>query len=96
MRSAIRNISANTFQLLINQGFGLVIFYVLSRELDKSAFGEVSWALAVLLTAFNVLSLGIDQLIIKRIASGTNPSTLLSLYLFHLKYHWASKQICMH
>ena len=84
MRTRIRNISANTFQLLLNQGFGLVIFYILSKELDKNTFGKVSWALAVLLIAFNILTLGLDQVLIKRVASGKDPSTLLSLYFFHV------------
>jgi O-antigen/teichoic acid export membrane protein len=79
----IRGLSATTLQLVINQLFGVVIFYILSRELTKNNFGELNWTLAVLLTAFNLLSFGIDQILVKKIAAGGNISTLLSLYVLH-------------
>jgi O-antigen/teichoic acid export membrane protein len=63
---------------------GLGIFYILSTGLDKTSFGEINLALAVLLAVFNILSFGIDQLIIKKIAAGGNTSQLLSLYFFHV------------
>ena len=66
----LRNISANTFQLIINQLFGLGIFYALSKGLDKNIFGQINWSLAVLLTVFGVLTFGIDQVMIKKIAAG--------------------------
>jgi O-antigen/teichoic acid export membrane protein len=81
-----RDLSANALQLILNQVFGLVIFYVLSTGLDKTSFGQLNLALAVLLAAFNILSLGIDQLIIKRIASGHNVGDTLSLYLYHVLF----------
>lgn len=83
-KDLVRNLSANALQLVLNQLFGLVIFYVLSTSLDKNNFGKINLALAVLLAVFNILSLGIDQLIIKRIASGEPIQTTLSLYLFHV------------
>jgi len=80
----VKNLSVNAFQLVLNQLFGVVIFYILSTSLDKSNFGQINFALAILLAAFNILSLGIDQLIIKRIASGEPVQTTLSLYIFHV------------
>ncbi|HEY0246090.1 MAG TPA: oligosaccharide flippase family protein [Mucilaginibacter sp.] len=80
----IKNLSANALQLVLNQLFGLIIFYVLSASLDKNSFGQINLALAVLLAAFNILSLGIDQLIIKRIASGEHVQKTLSLYIIHV------------
>lgn len=78
------NLSANTLQLVINQLFGVLIFYVLSVNLDKNSFGEINLALAVLLSVFNILSFGIDQVIIKKVAHGDDAQTLLSLYSFHV------------
>jgi O-antigen/teichoic acid export membrane protein len=52
--------------------------------LDKDQFGEINWALAVLLTAFGILSFGIDQISIKRFASGNNAKQLLSIYCMHV------------
>jgi len=80
----IRDISANTMQVIIVQLCGLVIFYLLSTRLDKNDFGEINWALAVLLTAFGILSFGIDQIAIRRIASGTNAGRLLAVYGMHV------------
>jgi O-antigen/teichoic acid export membrane protein len=63
---------------------GLVIFYILSSGLDKNSFGQLNLALAILLVAFNFLSLGIDQVAIRKIASGDPAHSVLSLYLFHV------------
>ncbi len=80
----LKNLSANTLQLIINQVFGLVIFYVLSTTLDKDRFGQVNLALAILLAVFNMLSFGIDQVTVRKIASGYDPKTLLNTYLNHV------------
>src|SRR5450631_2461706 len=79
-----RNVSVNTFQLIINQFFGLAIFYALSRGLDKNVFGQINWSLAVMLTVFGILTFGIDQVIVKKIAAGYNQSSLFSAYLIHV------------
>ncbi len=81
-----RDISVNTLQLLINQVCGLVIFYVLSVFLDKKDFGEINWTLAVMLTLFGILACGIDQVVIKKIASGEDESSILSTYIFHVLF----------
>src|SRR6201996_8350467 len=83
-RNLVKNLSANALQLILNQVFALAIFYILSTSLDKNNFGQINLALAILLAAFNILSLGIDQLVIKRIASGEAIHTTLSLYVFHV------------
>lgn len=78
------NLSANFFQLIINQVTGLGIFYILSTGLDKNTFGQVNLALAVLLAVFNILSFGIDQVLIKKIAAGAHIPSVLSLYICHV------------
>ncbi|MEO8771303.1 MAG: oligosaccharide flippase family protein [Ferruginibacter sp.] len=80
----LKNISANTVQLIINQLFGLMIFYALSKWFDKNTFGNINWALAVLLTAFTILSFGIDKVIVQKIAAGEDKSTIFSAYVFHV------------
>lgn len=85
-KKLVIDLSANTLQLVINQLFGLLIFYVLSANLDKNSFGQVNLALAVLLSAFNILSFGIDQVIIKKIAHGDDTQAILSLYAFHVLF----------
>src|ERR1700676_3539884 len=80
----VQNLSVNFVQLILNQVFGLGIFYALSTELDKSSFGQINLALALLLAVFNILSFGIDQLVIKKIACGTPVTSVLSLYISHV------------
>jgi O-antigen/teichoic acid export membrane protein len=81
--SNLKNLSANALQLIVNQVLALVIFYVLSTGLSKDGFGQLNLALAILLAVFNVLSCGIDQLIVKKIAAGDDKQSVLSLYITH-------------
>lgn len=80
----LKNLSVNAIQLIVNQALGLGIFYVLSVGLSKSTFGEINLVLAILLAVFNILSCGIDQLVVKKIAAGQNATLTLGLYLFHV------------
>ena len=80
----VKNLSANATQLIVNQVFGFGIFYVLSIGLDKYNFGQINLVLAILLAVFNFLSFGIDQIIIKKIAVGTEISSMLSIYILHV------------
>jgi O-antigen/teichoic acid export membrane protein len=82
----IQNLSVNALQLIVNQLLGLGIFYVLSTGLDKNNFGQINLALAVLMAAFNILSFGIDQLVIKKIAGGDDAPSVLSLYIIHVLF----------
>jgi len=83
-RRLIQNLSVNTIQLIINQLLGLGIFYVLSTGLDKNSFGQINLSLAILLTVFNILSFGIDQVVIKKIAAGADIQSILSIYICHV------------
>ncbi len=80
----IHDISFNSLQVIINQLCGLVIFYILSVNLIKNDFGEINWSLAVLLTIFNMLSLGIDQVVIKKIATQDNVAVIFPAYAMHV------------
>lgn len=80
----IHDISMNTLQVLVVQACGLVIFYLLSTRLEKTDFGELNWILAVLMTGFSILSFGIEQISIRRIAAGRNAQETLSLYWTHV------------
>jgi O-antigen/teichoic acid export membrane protein len=80
----LKNLSANTVQLVINQVFGLAIFYTLSTSLAKTDFGELNWVLAILFTAFNILACGIDQLVIKKVAQGDSATKVTGLFINHV------------
>lgn len=83
-KGLIQNLSVNAIQLIVNQLLGLGIFYVLSTGLDKSSFGQINLVLAILLSVFNILSFGMDQMVVKKIAAGSEAPTLLSIYLVHV------------
>ena len=83
-RKFIHDISATSLQVVVNQLFGFAIFYILSVYFSKNIFGEINWTLAVLLTTFSILSLGIDQVIIKKIAEGEDPQSMVTIYFFHV------------
>lgn len=80
----IHDISANTLQVAINQACGLLIFYILSLGVGKDLFGELNWTLALLLTLFGILSFGIDQVAVRKIAAGGSADQVLSVYLTHV------------
>ncbi|HUZ61640.1 MAG TPA: oligosaccharide flippase family protein [Hanamia sp.] len=85
-RKFLHDISVNSLQVIISQICGLAIFYVLSVCFSKNDFGEINWSLAVLLTTFSILSLGMDQVIIKKIAAKEDPQLMLSIYFFHVLF----------
>ncbi len=80
----LKNLSANTLQLVINQFFAALTFYILSLGLDKATFGRINLALAILLSVFSVLSFGIDQLTVKKVAQGDDVPTVTNLYIGHV------------
>src|SRR5690348_14005748 len=83
-RKLVHDISATSLQVVINQLFGFAIFYTLSVFFSKNVFGEINWTLAVLLATFSILSFGIDQVIVKKIAAGEDPKLMLTLYSIHV------------
>lgn len=84
MTRVFRHISDNAVQFGVNQVLGLGIFYVLSKGLDKSAFGELNWSLALALSVFNLIGVGLDQLTIKKVAEGQEAVIAFSLYKIHV------------
>lgn len=83
-RKFLHDVSLNTLQVVVVQSCALIIFYLLSTRLTKNEFGEMNWTLAVFLTAFGILALGIDQVAVRRMASGNSPAPLLSTYIRHV------------
>ncbi|MBN8850499.1 MAG: hypothetical protein BGO55_31690 [Sphingobacteriales bacterium 50-39] len=79
----IRNISANTLQVLGNQFLGVFIFLIISRSFDKPSFGELSWSLAVLTLITTLLSLRLEQIVVRNVAAGGDPSDMLTLFAAH-------------
>jgi O-antigen/teichoic acid export membrane protein len=73
----------NTLQVLANQFLGVFIFLLLSRCLEKDIYGELNWSLAVLTLITTILSLRLEQIVVRNIAAGKDPSALLTLFTAH-------------
>jgi len=82
-KKLFRDLSATTLQVVFNQFFGLLIFYLLSRLLDKSDFGELNWSVAVTWVVTTILGFGTDVLIVKRIADGNDVHRTAGLHISH-------------
>lgn len=78
-----KDISWNTLQVLGNQVLGVFIFLLLSRYLDKPLFGELSWSLALLTFILTILSLRLEQVVVRNVAAGDNASKMLTLFTAH-------------
>ena len=83
-RKLVHDISASAVQMLITQLSGSAIFYLLSDFLPKQDIGVINWSLALLMIIYAMLGCGIDQLVVKKIATGTDPLLILRPYLLHL------------
>jgi O-antigen/teichoic acid export membrane protein len=82
----IKDISASSAQVILNQVFGLLIFLLTSRYLDKPVYGEMNWSLAVLTVVTTIMSLRLEQLVVRRVAAGPDASKLVTLFTAHLVF----------
>ncbi len=80
----LKDISASTVQVILNQFLGLFVFLVISRYLSKQAYGELNWSLAILTFITTILSLRLEQLVVKKIAAGEHATGLLTIFLGHV------------
>ncbi|MBS1509603.1 MAG: oligosaccharide flippase family protein [Bacteroidetes bacterium] len=82
-KKLFRDISASTLQVLFNQVLGLLLFIITSRFLSKPVYGEFSWSLAVITFIVTILSLRLEQIVVRSIAAGEAPQRMLSLFSGH-------------
>lgn len=79
----VKDISANTVQSVATQVLGLLIFYLTSKYLGKSEFGELNWSMAVASTCIAIASLGLDLVFVRKIAAGENVIKIGGIHFFH-------------
>src|SRR5688500_2126119 len=82
-RKLIKDIYANSFQNILGQGIGLIIFYLTSKYLSKEDFGGFNWSMAVGTTIITISSLGLDVVFMKRVALGKDVVTISGIHFFH-------------
>jgi O-antigen/teichoic acid export membrane protein len=80
----LKDISASSTQVILNQALGLLIFIITSRYLDKAVYGEFNWSIAILTFITTLLSLRLEQIIVRKIAAGDEPSKMLSIFCGHI------------
>ncbi len=78
-----KDISASTIQVVLNQLLGLLVFIIISRYLEKSDYGELNWSLAILTFSITILSLRLEQVIVRKVAAGDDASKMLALFTGH-------------
>lgn len=78
-----RDLSASTIQTGITQLATILIFYVMSKYISKIDFGLYNWTMAVGSTLIAIGSLGLDLVLVKRIAAGENSIALAGIHFFH-------------
>jgi O-antigen/teichoic acid export membrane protein len=82
-RKAFKDLSANSVQVILNQGLGIIIFYITSRYLSKEIFGELNWSLATASLLISTAGAGIDLMILRKIAGGENVRENAGLFFIH-------------
>ena len=82
-KKLLKDLSANTIQTGITQLAGILIFYLMSRFISKPDFGAYNWATAVGSTIIAIGSLGLDLVLVKRIAAGQDARLMAAIHFFH-------------
>ncbi|MFN8290130.1 MAG: oligosaccharide flippase family protein [Chitinophagaceae bacterium] len=79
-----RDISASTLQVVVNQLAGAAVFLLTSLYLPKEVFGELNWSVAVMTFATTLLSLRLEQLLVKKAAAGQDISGVMTIFGLHV------------
>ena len=82
-KNFLKDISASTIQIVLNQSLGLLAFIIISRYLVKAEYGELNWSLAILTFIITLLSLRLEQIVVRKVAAGDDASKILTLFSGH-------------
>lgn len=84
IRKLLKDVSASTVQVIITQVLGISVFLLTSLYLPKEVYGELNWSYAVLIFVTTVLSLRLEQIVVKRAAVDQDTSVIMTLYMIHV------------
>ena len=85
-RFFLKDVSASATQVIFNQAMGLLVFIITSRYLTKTEYGEFNWSLALITFATTVLSLRLEQIVVRKVAAGEDASRMLTLFTGHIVF----------
>lgn len=83
-RKLFNDVSASTLQVIIAQVLGLFVFLLTSLYLPKDVYGELNWTYAVLMFITTVLSLRLEQIVVRRAAVDQDTSGIMTLFIIHV------------
>ena len=83
-RKLLNDVSASALQVIINQVLGVSVFLLTSLYLPKDVYGELNWSYAVLMFITTVLSLRLEQIVVKRAAVDQDTPVIMTLYMIHV------------
>ncbi|XZF16657.1 oligosaccharide flippase family protein [Chitinophagaceae bacterium MMS25-I14] len=79
-----KDISFNLLQTVFAQLTGIVTFYITSRYLVKTEYGEINWVLAIGTLITTIACMGLDMTLVKKIAEQSiSPQRLFRVHYFH-------------
>ena len=83
-RKLFNDVSASALQVIVSQVLGISVFLLTSLYLPKDVYGELNWSYAVLMFITTVLSLRLEQILVKRAAVDQDASIIMTLYMIHV------------
>jgi O-antigen/teichoic acid export membrane protein len=79
----LRIVFSSGLQAVAAQLLGMVFFYVVAGYMSKDDFGVISWANAAAVMLTTLLSFGMDQVVVRRIATSRTSEWAAAAYLVH-------------
>lgn len=81
--SLLKNFFSSGLQAISVQVLGIAFFFVISKYLPKEDFGIINWATAISVSLTTLLSFGLDQVVVRRIAASKSSDWAATAYLLH-------------
>jgi O-antigen/teichoic acid export membrane protein len=81
--SLLKNFFSSGLQAISVQVLGIVFFFIISKYLPKEDFGIINWATAISVSLTTLLSFGLDQVVVRRIAASKSSDWAATAYLLH-------------
>ncbi len=79
-----KDVSASALQIMINQVLSFFVFLLTSIYLSKDNYGELNWSIAVFTFAGSILSLRLEQIVVKKLAAEQDSSKITTLFMIHV------------
>lgn len=82
-RGILKSFFSSGLQAIAVQVLGVLFIVVVAKVLPKEEFGIIQWANATAMFITTLLSFGMEQVVVRRIASSSSSDWAASAFLFH-------------